>query len=445
MATSRGVARLGSRLRQGLSAPVHLPGRLALCLAGAAVCLELLVSANLLTWAGIPYVTDGGNFLLIFHPGTMLLAAAAACAFARGWGAWLQSLPAELLVFFTALSTCIISIVLLTGPGNLIVLLDTFMPAGLLAVVLAYARPATILRLRRVMQILLAGNACLALLEMAAQSTLVPLYLNDAAYHPLVEDFRPTALFDHPLTGSVMMMMGLAIAPRGRVGVAYRLLLWAALIAFGGRTALGVTVAAMGLRWAFAQAKLVAARDPNALPGMLLAAGGILAAGILGGIAIWAGLGDRLVGHLYWDSSAQVRVAQWQILDRLEPAQWLFGTPRDVLLGDLNALRLDSGVEVIENFWLLMFVSLGAVGFPVFLAMLGALCLWCWRRTEADGRILLVSILLVASTSNSLGRKSTILVCLVATMCCLPAKARRMRVARRQTLACLPVLGALHA
>ena len=110
MATSRGVARPGRRLLQGRSEPVHLPGRLALCLAGAAVCLELLVSANLLTWAGIPYVTDGGNFLLKFHPGTMLLAAAAACAFARGWGAWLRSLPAELLVFFTALSTCIISI-----------------------------------------------------------------------------------------------------------------------------------------------------------------------------------------------------------------------------------------------------------------------------------------------------------------------------------------------
>ncbi len=423
----------------------HAPGRLVVWLAGGAVTLELLVSANLLTWAGIPYVTDGGNLAVKLHPGTLLLLVAACVALVQSGGGWGRHLPLPLVISFAALFTCIVCMVVLTGSSNLIVLLDTFMPAILLAAILAHAAPRHSAKLRLLMQAVLAGNAMLALAEIVAQTTLVPLYLNNAAYHPLNADFRPTALFDHPLTGSAMMMMGLAIAPRGRMGLAYRLLLWAALVAFGGRTALAVTLAAIGLRWAVMQARLVAARDRAAIPGIMLAAAALLAACALGGVAAWAGLGERLVGHLYWDSSAQVRVAQWQILDRLEPAQWLFGTPRPVLLDELNALRLDSGVEVIENFWLLMFVSLGALGFPIFLVMLGALCLWCWQRTDASGRILLFSILLVSSTSNSLGRKSTILVCLVAAICCLPAQARRRRGRHSPSAAYPHIPGALRA
>jgi hypothetical protein len=53
----------------------------------------------------------------------------------------------------------------------------------------------------------------------------------------------------------------------------------------------------------------------------------------------------------------------------------------------------------------------------MFLAAIGALSQWCWRVSGERGRALLVEVLLVASASNSLGRKSTVLVCLVATVC----------------------------
>jgi hypothetical protein len=145
------------------------------------------------------------------------------------------------------------------------------------------------------------------------------------------------------------------------------------------------------------------------------------------GAALASGFGERLVGHLYWDPSAQVRMAQWSLLGELDMWQVVFGTPRDQLLLLINPLWLNSGVEVIENFWLLMFASLGVVGFPIFFAGFSALLAWCWRRSQATGRTLLIGVVLVASTSNSLGRKSILLVSLVAAIACLPrvAGARR--------------------
>jgi hypothetical protein len=399
-------------------------GRAALLLATVAICSELAISANLLTVAGVPYVAEGGALIVKFHPGTMLLAVAVAGAVLAGGAAWLRSVEPSIRCYLTLGAICILSAFLLTGPGNLIVLLDTFLPAGLAASILSKAPEAALLRLRRCMQVLLAADAAIALAEMAAKATLVPLYLNDAIYHPHVEDFRPTALFDHPLTGAVMMMIGLSIAPAGRIRRAYQGLIWAALFAFGGRMAFGVSLASSVTTAAQKNFHLILRRDRRAGFSLLAAVAFVSALGLLLGVMAASGFGERLTSHLYWDQSAQVRVQQWRILQELDGSQLLFGAPRDVLLADLNAMRLASGVEVIENFWLLMFVSLGAVGFPFFLAMLGSLCVWCWQRGAREARILMLSVLLVASTSNSLGRKSTVLVCLVAAICCLPRPGR---------------------
>jgi hypothetical protein len=389
-----------------------------------AVAAELLISANLLTLAGVPYVADGGAMPLKLHPGTYLLWIADLAALWSGRMTWLGGLDNCLWAFFVATLACMAFVLLLTGAGNLVVLLDTFLPAGLLAAAWSGASAPARLALRRMMQILLAGNAALALAEMAAGATLVPLYLNGAGYIPLTEDFRPTALFDHPLTGALMMMMALALPPAGRVGVAYRVLIWAGMVAFGGRVALGITTAGLLGRFGVRRLRLLLARDPRWAWGLVAAGVGLVTVLILGMGALGLGLGGRVAGHLYWDDSAQVRLAQWQILGQLDTWQVVLGTPRDALLAQINALRLGTGVEVIENFWLLMFASLGLVGFPMFLAAIGALSGWCWRVGGVRGRALLVEVLLVASASNSLGRKSTVLVCLVATVCAVERRGR---------------------
>jgi len=414
----------------------------AVTLAIMAAGIELCVSANLLTALGIPYVTDGGALPLKIHPGTYLICLAFLLHL-LGWGAW-QTLTADKLLaaFLAAMLACLIYALFLTGTGNLIVLLDTFLPAGLLAFILARCGPVARHRLRCLMQIGFVANALLALAESSAQRTLVPLYLNDRPFNAVAEEFRPTALYDHPLTGAVMTMLALALVPAGGwLRPAYAALMWAALIAFGGRTAFAVTVTAASAGVVWRGLRLVLARDRRAVR-LLLVATAAFVLGVIGAaVALGAGLGTRLAGHLYWDQSAQVRLAQWQLLGELDGWQLLFGTRRDDLIALLTPLWLGSGVEVIENFWLLMFASLGAAGFPMFAAGLAAFLIWCWRKTEHKGRMLVLSVLVVVSTSNSLGRKSTILVELVAALSCLP----RLQMQRRPLGRAGPWLGQAQA
>ncbi len=395
-----------------------------------AVGVELCVSANLLTWLGIPYVAEGGSLSVKLHPGTdlLFLSAALLCVSGRAWHALARDW--RLAGFIAGMAACLTYLLVLTGPGHLVVLLDTFLPAGLLAMVLGEATPEQMRMLRRVMQMLFAAGAMLALAETALHATLVPLYLNDAAYHPHVEDFRATSLYDHPLTGDVMMMLGLSLLPaRGWPRPIYAALLSAAMLSFGGRMSVAVMLLIAGAGWAVPTMRLILSRDARAA-GRLLAACGIVAAlsPLVAG-ALAAGLGTRIAGHLYWDDSAQVRLAQWRLLGQLDMWQLMFGTCRQDLLALLTPLWLGYGVEVIENFWLLMFVAFGALGFPIFVGSLWCLLTWCWRRSAWRGRLLIAGVMLVASTSNSLGRKSTILVCLVATIAChaverRPARAR---------------------
>jgi hypothetical protein len=395
-------------------------GSFAVMLAILAAGLELCVSANLLTLLGIPYVTDGGAMPLKIHPGTYLISLAFVLHL-LAWGAW-ATLTADplLAVFLAAMLACLAYALLLTGTGNLIVLVDTFLPAGLLAFILVRAGSGALWYLRCLMQIGFAANALLALAEASAQATLIPLYLNDRPYNAVAEEFRPTALYDHPLTGAVMTMLALSLAPAGGwLRPVYICLMCAALIAFGGRTALVVSVLAAVTGVAMRGVRMVLTRDSRAMRMLLAAAAALLLGAIGAAVALGAGLGSRLASHLYWDQSAQVRLAQWQLLGELNDWQLLFGTRRDDLIALLTPLWLASGVEVIENFWLLMFASLGAAGFPLFAAGLASLLVWCWRRTGQDGHALLLSVLIVVSTSNSLGRKSTILVELVATVLCL--------------------------
>jgi hypothetical protein len=395
----------------------------AVWLAGAAVLVALFISANLLTWLDIPYTKEGGGWAFKLHPCTWItMIAALLMAVARG--PWQLAVGAPgVVLFLAAILFCVVFAGLMTGVGNLIVLLDNFLPAGLMALVLGQATPGQRAALAWAMRGAFAINAVLALVEAVMQATLIPLYLDGEPYRPLLEDFRPTALYDHPLTGGVMTMLGLALAPPGAwLRPAYTALLGLALVVFGGRMAVAAALlAGCAIPLARLARQVLTRRGSGGQPALLGALAALLAGLPIGALCMSAGLGERLYSHLYWDSSAQARLTEWGVLAGLDESQWVFGTARSDLLAKVNALRLDAGVEVIENFWLLMLVSLGGVAFVVFAIGLFALLASCWRGANVRGRILLVSVLAVASTSNSLGRKSTILVCLIAAVACLPS------------------------
>jgi hypothetical protein len=395
-------------------------------LAATAIASEFCISANVLTWIGIPYVTEGGALPEKINPGTYLLCLAFAVQILRqdrpNRAAWLLlGGDRKLVLYLGCLVLCLCYMSLTTGTGNMIVLVDTFLPAGLLACILRDATAAELRVLLIVFRYGICINALLALGEATAHATLVPLYLNDVEYHPVDGEFRPTALYDHPLTGGVMTLMGLWQAPRtGLFRCLYLGLCSAALLAFGGRAAVAVALASAVFLAGSGLLRRVLRRDRRALHLLLCYGFSLVASTALAVVLIAAGFGERLLSHLYWDQSAQVRLAQWSFFEDLSFWQVLLGTRRADMLALLAPLWLRSGVGVLENFWLLMFVSLGFLGFPLFVIAFFTLLAWCWRRTGLHGHVLLVSVVIVVSTSNSLGRKSTLLVGLIAAIACLP-------------------------
>jgi hypothetical protein len=94
----------------------------------------------------------------------------------------------------------------------------------------------------------------------------------------------------------------------------------------------------------------------------------------------------------------------------------MLGTPIETVEQLCHQIGLEVPFADIENFWLATFVTLGLVGFTYFLIGFLPFVLHLWRMAAFHGRVLLATVLLVASTSNSLARKSNVLVVLTAAV-----------------------------
>ncbi len=317
----------------------------------------------------------------------------------------------HLAVFFGAIIFCMIYAFAATGAGNVVVFIDTFFSAGMLALTLYNIDPERTLKLRRVIQCLLLLNALVALFELEGQSHLVPIPLEASDKE---NEFRPTGLYDHPLTAATITMLGLWLAPRCQTLCwwCYVLVLIAALLAFGERTPLVVTLIGLIVYQFKRRSRVILSRDIHA--GKLARLMAFVLAVCVIAAAAYASAGTRLSRHLYWDNSAQVRLSQFGIINSLDSRELLFGCPRAVLLGLIEPLRLTSRVAVIENFWLFNVVTLGLFCFPVFVIAFASLLKSLWLSYGSRGQLMVALFVAVTSSSNSLGRKSTLLVTLVA-------------------------------
>ena len=418
----------------------HAPPRAAYRLAAAALALNLLISGNLLFALGVPYASEGGNPLVKMHPGTWLALAAFVAMLcetgdpaARLWRLAQQQRGA--MLFLGSLALCLVWAAAMTGKSHLIVFIESFLPAGLLGLVVCQATPDQQRRLGLLLLALLLANILLALPEAAIGRHIVPIQLDRSAFVEPDAEFRPVALYDHPLTGGMLSMVATFLTLSLAAGRTRRLVLLAlclvGLLAFGGRTALAVTLAILvGWRVCTVVRKLLA-RQLSYFDVLGTLAVLTLAPIVVTALLLATPIGSRVAARFYLDDSARVRNLQWSILNRMDWHGLLFGITTDRQHAILYQLGLQFPISVIESLWLLLLTDLGALGFPLFVA--GVLCLvvWCWRRAGLPGRLMLLGVLVVASTSSSLGRKSNVLTVLVpAVLVSAPHGLARERPAR---------------
>ncbi len=407
----------------------------------AAIACALSCSSNLLTWMGVPYVAEGGILLFKLHPANLLCFGA---FFLYCWRRGCPSLvPCQswktdrlLAVYLVSLSFCLVSELLLTGVGNVVVLLDTFFPAGCLALALSRLTETERQSLLSLLRLALLSHVAIAIAECLFHATLIPV-LPGAASDVLTKgDFRPFGLFDHPLTGATATLIGLLLPVDegwGRVRRAgYFLVMGLGLLAFGERSMIAVALAIAVAISAYAAFESVLHRR-SVTKAVFVCASVVMIALLAVFVCQLLGLGERLGGHLYWDGSARVRLRQWDVLGLIDYQQLIFGMPRQEALGLLEPMRMKFGVPVLENSWLLLFMSLG-FAFPIFVIGIAALSTWIARRGGWRGTALAISLLATASSSNALGRKSIILIVFVAAAASLPARLRFAGPSMRQVL-----------
>lgn len=405
-------------------------GRLSFGLTVAALLARMLISANTLLNLHIDYASAGGNPVIKIHLGTYLAALALGVTLvesgdARAWLRRYVRSAAGNIIFMIMIVFCIVHMLLSVGKSGAAVYIDSFLCAGLVAMLIEHAS----IRQRRILAWVYLGvtsaNVLVGVMETLTQSHLIPYASADLAkFEGQESEFRGVALHDHPLSAALVTMLGvfllLQMRPRALVLIPLFLLHLLGLVAFGGRTALGVTAITLSMLGAAYLVRESATRQLGAKA----AASALLAATLLP-ILGWyvltqTPIGVRINGRLFFDESAAARNQQWAVLNMLPFEYLLMGTPLDASMD----YSFQLGMVDFENFWLASFIALGIIGSTYFLLGFIPFMIHLWRIAPFFGRVMLVTSVLVASTSSSLARKSSLLVTMTGMILASTAFAR---------------------
>ena len=145
------------------------------------------------------------------------------------------------------------------------------------------------------------------------------------------EEFRPAALYTHPLTGAMATAFGLFLALetklRFRTAAICVGTFAVGLLGFGGRAALVVTIGLIVVRVVITLARdFLNGRINGRLLGTIF-----IAVCLLGPLTTYllteTPVGERIAARAYYDESAEVRSDQWQVLSKVNTQQALYGTP----------------------------------------------------------------------------------------------------------------------
>lgn len=326
------------------------PGFRAVLVVAAAVLLA--VSGGVLWDFGYNYDGLQGSAATKIHPSTYLLFGLLA------WRAVQSGFPVEFVKdrvarrpaasWLLTLSLLLLVTTALRGGPGLAGFIDTFGAPAILALLLFDYDVADLKALALTLHVIMAVNAIMGLAEFASSTQFFP-YRFDGVAH--LEDTRSTALQGHPLNNAaltgvyaVSLMAGAkSLRPVLKTGLI--LLQFMALVVFGGRTALVLTVALTplyGLGAVYATMRrgrvslLAVAVVTAAVPLLLLA---VIA-------ALEFGFADRLLMRFVDDSgSAQARVTMFEMLKQFTWYELFVGPDIEMVEFFRRHFGLEQGVE----------------------------------------------------------------------------------------------------
>ena len=377
------------------------------------VAVLFLVSGGMLWVLGYNYDGLAGGALTKIHPATylvFLIFAWRSCLFgnpvaycvhvaSRRPGAALMAMTAAMVLCF----------VILRQRPNMAGLVDTYLGSTLLVLMLAEDDERLMARLEKVVHAIMTCNALLGLVEFSTKVLIFPFRFDGQAFET---DLRSSAFQGHPLINAAVtacytmaLISGAKNLPQG-LRFAMIGLQCAALVAFGGRTAIVATIlfgGCYGLYRAYGTLRHRRINLPAAALGVILLSMAPVALGSL----IAYGFFDALLGRFVSDGgSANARVEMFEMFDYL--------TLRDIVVGPdidlIESARRIHGLEWgIENPIIRMVLYQGAF---VTLLMTMAFALFMYdlaRRSIAGVWLPMLVWLILISTAESIASKTTLM------------------------------------
>ena len=398
-----------------------------------AVLLQFFITKNVLD------VVAGRDVNIRVHPASFVVLFAVLYAFLRGsisFHRYCRESPG-LMLFVVGIPFLAFYAAYFNGFSGTAFYIDSFWSPCLLAVLLETGSDNQKRTLGRILIALVVFNALIGLIESVTYNNWFPFVGPDTDIKQVQvqDDFRANAFYGHPLTASLITAMAFFLLYSMRMRFLYAapifVIMMVGLLEFGGRTALGITVVVSGLVAFYTLMIGIVRRNLKLDFVLAIVAAAIILPILVTIIVTQTTIADRIVDTLYFDGSAQVRTMQWVVLNYLTLRNWLFGVP----LTELEALKYQiglSGAEDIENFWLLLFLDLGGIGFVGFLVMFSAF-LWHLARygRGMNAWLLMFSALIINSSSNSLGSKSNDLFIEAAFLIAMSGYASYVRQPRR--------------
>jgi len=408
-------------------------GAVVLCLFGC--LLRIVLSDPLLDSIGIHYDTIGeGSFYEKIHPGTVLILLSFFVLLLEEGNPFRRLLLVgkEYTAYLSLLALYVLLFVymgLRSGFAGLAFLIDTHMTVAVCTLVLSTAPP----RLCRVaLHVFIVLAACNSIIGIAEAVGRFRVFTFDPSWPVLKEQyFRASALLGHPLNNAMFASVALFVS----LGAGYppmrtralALLFTLSLVAFGGRAGLGVSLAgllflALAGIWKGEDGRQNGTHRIASKALLFLLAPLFLCCGIY--LALNTPMGERLAASLTWDASAESRKLAWQVFDVMTRTEILFGVSSDRIVDITYRLNQSVALAEIENPWLMMLLYLGALAFPFWLIATFVFLRRLMRGLPLALKLAVVAYFLIASTSNSFGRKDANYALMVAAVICASRGAR---------------------
>jgi hypothetical protein len=310
----------------------------------------------------------------------------------------------------------------LRDPSGVGMVLETHMSAPICAIVFSYAPRSYCRRAVGFFLCFMTLNSLAGIAESIGKFRILSFqadWMTEAL-------FRPSAFLGHPLANALYTTLALFVMLATELPVWVKTLLlvlyMTTLVAFGERSAFAITLIGlvplglMAIKRAIAGRRLTLARMF-----LLCAAALVIPAALTGGLylIVGSGLGERLSSLLSMqDDSADARWVAFKALNYLSPSEMMLGVSTLRTVEIVDRLNFILPMADIENPWLLMLLYMGVIFFSLWLVLLTVYIVSLMRESPAALKMSIVMYMVIASTSNSFGRKDNIFALLPALVIC---------------------------